>query len=741
MPTTESAATRETRVHWTDRWLIDALRQQGHTAVERLTAAPSAWESLVAGGATPKELLDLVCLMSGAPPADLSGVAPEHASLLPIKFAGRYGVVPVRLTGSVLDVATANPLTTSLERDLAFAAGRQIRITVASPKDVRDAHERIYGVSISGKAPTPRIEWIIKEGPLGARSMPTRGMVLDSLDRFIADALDQRASDIHFEPKDDDLLVRFRVDGILHDVTRISSEIAPLVMSRLKVLAGLDIADRRRPQDGRATTKFDGRTVDLRVSTLPLNDRLEKAVIRLLDAASAAHGLAALGFTPGENHRVSKLLNQNEGMVLVTGPTGSGKTTTLYAAVENARSGATNIVTVEDPIEYNLEGINQVQVNERAGLGFAAALRSIVRQDPDVILVGEIRDGETAGIAVKAGLTGHLVLSTLHTIDAPSAIGRLADIGVDMGALSGALKGVIAQRLVRRLCEACCVPTTVDELPAEQQALLAGKQTEKLRKSVGCEACRHTGFRGRMVVPEVLVVSDEMRTAIARGADRVELHDLAKRAGMIPLWDSGLRRVIEGTTSLPELLDNVPPPQAHEQFEPVDARAIAVSHRPQASAPAVAGAQLQYAYAPCAPTIAPRPNRMLPADAPRVLVVHDSRDERRALRYALEDAGCAVIEAADGAAALMYARRLRPALLVTELALPRLDGIALIQTVATELSLPAIVFTVQSDPAVLQWARDLGCRDVVSADRGADALASSARAVFGAAVPGMRLAV
>ena len=743
MTTPQPTPPREARVPWTDRWLLDALRQQGHPAVDRLTAAPTAWDSLVAGGASPKEILDLVCQMSGAPPADLSGVDASCAKLLPIKFAARYSVVPIRLNGAVLDVACANPLAGSLERDLAFAAGHQIRLMVASPRDVREAHERIYGVSISGKVPTPRLEWVIKEGPLGARSLPTRGMVLDSLDRFIADALDQRASDIHFEPKEDDLLVRFRVDGILHDVTRISSDVAPLVMSRLKVLAGLDIADRRRPQDGRATTKFDGRVVDLRVSTLPLNDRLEKAVIRLLDAASAAHGLASLGFTPGENHRVTKLLGQNEGMVLVTGPTGSGKTTTLYAAVENARSAATNIVTVEDPIEYNLEGINQVQVNERAGLGFAAALRSIVRQDPDVILVGEIRDGETAGIAVKAGLTGHLVLSTLHTIDAPSAIGRLADIGVDMGALSGALKGVIAQRLVRRLCEACCVPTTVEELPAEQQLLLAGKKTEKLRKAVGCEACRGTGYRGRMVVPEVLVVSDDMRTAIARGADRVELHDLAKRAGMIPLWEPGLRRVLDGTTALPELLDNVPPPHASEQSAEVDAQAIVAGIRSGAVPGGAPIGGVPGVVAPAAFTAAPppRPSRAMPKDSPRVLVVHDSREERRAIRYALEDIGCAVIESADGVAALTYARRLRPTLMVTELAIPRLDGFALMQAVATELQLPAVVYTVQSDPGTHQWAHDLGCVALVPAERGAEALATSVRQAMGMPATGMRLAV
>lgn len=755
--------TREARVPWPDRWLLDALRQQGHPAVERLQAANSAWEAVVAAGASPREILQLVCNLSGKEAASLASVGPQQAEYLAAAMARRYGVVPVRQRGPVLEVATANPLLPSLERDLSFAAARQVRLTVAAPQEVRAAHDRIYGTARAESSMVPRLEWIIKDSPGGGpRASTTRSMVLDSLDRLIADALDQRASDVHFEPKDDDLLVRFRVDGVLHDVTRIGADVAPLVMSRIKVLAGLDIADRRRPQDGRATTKFDGRVVDLRVSTLPLNDRLEKAVIRLLDASNAAQGLDALGFTPGELHRVNGLMGQNEGMVLVTGPTGSGKTTTLYAAIEQAKSTQTNIVTVEDPIEYNLDGINQVQVNERAGLGFAAALRSIVRQDPDVILVGEIRDAETAGIAIKAGLTGHLVLSTLHTIDAPSAIGRLADIGVEMGALSGALKGVVAQRLVRKLCDACAKPVTLAELPVAQQSLLMGRKTEKLRQAVGCDACRQTGYRGRLVVAEILVVTDDMRSAIARHADRVELLDLAKRGGMIPLWEAGLKRVLEGIISLAELLDNVPAPLQLEQGEQDDVDAIvrkltgAPSRAPTPAAGtaivAGAGRGLAHAAHPAhhgvahgvahgvihgvthvvarSVTFEPRPRRAVPPGAPRVLVAHEGFAERRALRDALEQAGFAVLEAADGDAALVYARKLRPALLVTELALPKLDGFALLQTVRAELGIPMLVFTVQTDLELQMWATECGCREVVTEDRGAAALVESIRAAL-----------
>ncbi len=757
-------ANREARVPWPDRWLLDAMSQQGHSAVDRLRPAQSAWESLEMAGATTQELLDAACAMSGTSAADLSKVTKSCAALLSVTFARRYSVVPVREQGVVLEVATANPLAPHLERDLAFASARQIRLTVAAPAAMAAAYERVYGGRASVAMPIQRIEWVVKEGPLGPRSIPTRGSVVDSLDRMIADALDQRASDVHFEPKDDDLLVRFRVDGVLHDVARIGPDVAPLVMSRLKVLAGLDIADRRRPQDGRASTKFDGRVVDLRVSTLPLNDRYEKAVVRLLDAANATHGLGALGFIAGEAHRFDQLLGQNEGMVLVTGPTGSGKTTTLYAAIEHSRSAETNIVTVEDPIEYHLAGINQVQVNEKAGLTFASALRSIVRQDPDIILVGEIRDAETAAIAVKAGLTGHLVLSTLHTIDAVSAVGRLADIGVEMGALSGALKGIVAQRLVRRLCEACCSSVSLAELPVTQQMLLMGRKTEKLRRAVGCEACRGTGYRGRMVVAEVLLVTDELRSAIARRADRVELLELAKRGGMISMWEAGLRRVVDGLTALPEVLDNVPSQMAEATAEQVDVDAVVASllgrgpatvvAPPVSADAAVVRSVVQPAAAPAAthaartvastiaaPAPVLRAPRSLPADAPRLLLALDAREERRRIREALEDAGFAVIEAADGEAALTYARKFRPALVITELVLPRLDGFALAQVLRDEGGPPCVAFTVQTDHEAVAWARECGFHAVVPAHVGPDELVAAVREALATSVRQIRLAI
>jgi len=712
--------TRERRQPWPDRWLVEALHQAGHPAADRLRPARTAWEALEAAGATSDEILTVACNLSASRPADLSDVGPAQAKLLSASLARSYEAVAVRLDGPVLEIATSNPLGHNLEVDLAFACGKRTRVTVASPQAIRAAYERIYGES-ADLTGAPRLSWVEVKPPGQPAAAPTRGAAVDKLDAILADALDQRASDIHLEPRDGDLMVRVRVDGVLHEVTRVPAAIAPLLMSRLKIAAGLDIAERRRPQDGRATTRFDGRHIDLRISTLPLGDRFEKAVIRVLDATATDFNLGALGFTAAERYRLDQLLGFAEGMMLVTGPTGSGKTTTLYAALHHIKSTQTNLVTVEDPIEYRLEGVNQVQVQDKAGLTFAAALRSILRQDPDVVLVGEIRDAETAGIAIKASMTGHLVLSTLHTNDAPSAVGRLADIGADMSALSGALKGVVAQRLVRRLCPECSTSIAVTELPAEQQMLLSGKRNDKLRKPVGCAACRGTGYRGRMVVPEMLVVTPEIQRAIARRAERSELEDLARQSGMQTLWEAGLNRVLAGTTSLHELLDNISAPvvDAASSQGAIDQLLRDLGPKTRASAGAVPNA--------------PPPARVPGEPGQRILVVHELRDARRSLRAALEAQGLGVIEAADGESALAYARRLRPDAVITEVAVPRLDGFGLLQSMRADSDSAAVfIYTEQTDSALLAWGLELGALEACTTATEAAAFAGRVREVLAA---------
>jgi len=749
---------RAPRKPWSDRWLLDAFRERGHPLAESVQAAATAWESLTEAGVAHEEILRLVCDLAGAPAADLSQAGPELSEFLTATLALRYDVVPVRLDGKTLEVATSNPLGNHLERDLAFASARRIRVSVAAPAAIREARARIYEQGEAPSATTSRVSWIVPQSPHAPSSVPTRGVAVDILDRIVLDAIDQRSSDIHLEPTDGELAVRFRVDGVLHDVMRVPAEVTPLLLSRLKVSAGLDIANRMRPQDGRAAMMVDGRPVDLRISTLPLGERMEKAVIRILDASSTALDFAALGFTADEQAQLARILHANEGMVLVTGPTGSGKTTTLYSALMHLKSRETNIVTVEDPIEYRLEGVNQVQVHEKAGLSFAAALRSILRQDPDVVLVGEVRDVETASIAIRASMTGHMVLSTLHTNDAPSAIGRLADMGVDMSALAGALKAVIAQRLVRRLCSQCSVPVRVSDLPLELHWIFDGRDTDLLRGPVGCAACRGTGFRGRMAIAEMLVIDDETQQLMARSTQRLELLQLARRQGMHTLWETGLERVLQGQTSFQELTAHITPPipesdlqqgdvdrllsdllggggglaeRASTPDHPQPAVSILSEHpeRPHAPVGVPSGvARPLTAVTPYRQIIAPR---IANAGCPRVLVVHDVRERRRSVRKALERAGCVVLEAADGESGLTFACRLRPDAIVSEIVLPKLDGIALLQLLRAEGVVEHIFFyTDQRDERLLNWAADMGASDILTVDDELETLATRVMVEF-----------
>jgi CheY-like chemotaxis protein len=437
--------------------------------------------------------------------------------------------------------------------------------------------------------------------------------------------------------------------------------------------------------------------------------------------------------------RLEFLFRSNEGLVLVAGPTGSGKTTTLYTALRSIQSVGINIVTVEDPIEYRLDGITQVQVHERAGLTFASALRSILRQDPDVVLVGEIRDRETADVALQAGLTGHLVLSTLHTNDAPSSIVRLMDIGVDLTVLAPALRGVIAQRLLRRVCLECRTARRVDELASPQRALLAKYAVAEIYEAAGCLACDQLGYRGRIVVPEIAIVGPALERAIGRRADGDDIASLCRTSGMQTLWEAGLERVISGHTTLNELLDNISAPLADivsadigadgmsqasidALFATAQAQGVPITIEadlPTANLPGGRAVEVQ-ARTP-APSVMPAqltsmpshnalPSRQVRATIPKVLLADEDAELRRSLRAALEQDGFRVFEAADGQTALEYARRLRPDFIVLELALQRLDGLGLLRALREEsmIDVQPVVLTVQDDPDIAEWALELG---------------------------------
>jgi general secretion pathway protein E len=380
----------------------------------------------------------------------------------------------------------------------------------------------------------------------------TQAPVIRMINALLLQALRERASDLHFEPYEQRSVVRFRVDGVLRDIIEPPRALHAALVSRVKIMASLDIAEKRLPQDGRISLKLGDRQVDVRVSTLPTGPG-ERVVLRLLDKEAARLDLTALGMSDTTLRTVDGLIREPHGIVLVTGPTGSGKTTTLYAALSRLPRGAVNMMTVEDPIEYALDGVAQTQVNPRIELDFARALRAILRQDPDVIMIGEIRDLETAQIAVQASLTGHLVLATLHTNDAASAVTRLADMGVEPYLLASSLLGVLAQRLVRTLCPACKSANAPS--PSEQKILAdIGAAAGSVHDAPGCPECNHTGFRGRTGVYELLRVDDAIRRGIHDGADEVALRDAATRGGMTSLRRDGARWIANGSTSLAELV-------------------------------------------------------------------------------------------------------------------------------------------------------------------------------------------
>ena len=738
---------------WPDRWLADAASRRAFPGAELLplqTRATRAWDALADCGMSESDILELACLVSATKPVDLAAIGPDSAALLTKAIAEKFDIVAVRGDGHTLYVATWNPLSPTLERDLAVATGRRIHIVTASPASIAAARIRCFGaapIAESSSEPTP----LPRSGPQAPRiseppslskratsSAPavaadepgdemdsTRSAIAELVNEIVSEALRDGASDLHFEPKEDGLLVRFRVDGALYDARRVGTDQSSQLVRRLKVLAAMDISDTMRPQDGRLAVQHEGRNIDMRVSTLPLGGLSEKVVMRVLDSRVAARELGVIGFTDKELAKVKRLLELPEGLMLVTGPTGSGKTSTLYAAVRHVHRSDLNIVTVEDPIEYRIDGINQVQVNEKARMTFAASLRSILRQDPDVVLIREMRDAETASIAVKASMTGHLVLSTLHASDALSTLDRLYGMDIDTGALAGALKGIVGQRLVRRLCDDCAAPVTLAELPVHQQSLLMGRKTEKMRRPVGCPTCRGTGYRGRTIVAEIFLVTPIIQRAITRRANLAELKDLSQQCGTITMWESGLERVLSGATSLFELLDNVAAPinEADEINPQADVDALLnqllaqpVSHPAPTRTPLPdifptdASSASSHAIVPARAVARPAPG----PNAPRVLVVHEQYAERRRIADALAVEGLIVLEAADGEQALAYARRLRPDLILAEVALPRLDAIGLLQAIALEkLPVRVLIQTCQTDASLHAWLGELGAEAVL----------------------------
>ncbi|GGF36560.1 type II secretion system protein E [Aliidongia dinghuensis] len=530
-----------------------ALRLQAGTE-ERLEAL-----LIKLGFAGERDVAEVVAAELGLPlagPVDYPA-EPVLADRLNTGFLHQNGIVPLSESADELALAMVDPFDDHARRAMALVVARAIRPLVAIPSELEAAYQRLYRPAGPQSDETPRSgvgdDDELLEDADRLRDLASEAPVIKLVGQLIARAVEARASDIHIEPFQNRLAVRYRIDGQLRDVEAPPFRLRAAITSRIKIMAKLNIAERRLPQDGRIRTTVQGQDYDLRVSTSPTLYG-ESVVLRILDRSSLAGDLPSLGFEPPLIRRYCDLLDRPQGILLVTGPTGSGKTTTLYTSLMRLNAPEKKLFTVEDPVEYQVDGVNQIQVKPQIGLDFASVLRSILRQDPDVVMIGEMRDLETAQIAVQAALTGHLVLSTLHTNGAAATIARLIDMGVDNYLVTSTVTGIWAQRLVRRLCPACAEPYQAAPELARELRLPETAGPLQFHRARGCAACHGTGYRGRFAVAELLVMSDPIRRLVLRRAEAAEIHRLAVEEGMVPMFEDGLAKALAGVTTLEEVL-------------------------------------------------------------------------------------------------------------------------------------------------------------------------------------------
>lgn len=541
------------------------LRDRGLLTDEQLSTAIARQKKterrlgqvlLELGFVTPEAILEVLSQQLGVPTARVNAhtVQPDAVGTLPEKVARRHTAFPLQKVGTTLIVALASPKDLNALDDIRFAAGCEVQIVLALEEEIVSALNRYY-----------RDEWLLPDMPpdaadavvidspathLAVRDQAAERSAVSVLERVIARATADGASDIHFEPRQDDLRIRCRIDGTFRDLAVFDLALAPAVVARIKVLSNMDIAEHRLPQDGRFSVTIGDQRLDVRTSTYPTVHG-EKAVLRLLDSSGLRLHLDRMGLSGPVLVSLRELIHRPEGIVLITGPTGSGKTSTLYAALAELVATGKNIVTIEDPVEYALPGVNQGQTNEKAGFTFAKGLRAVLRQDPDVIMVGEVRDSETLETAIEASLTGHLVLSTLHTNSAVASVARLVEMGLERYLLASSVLGIVAQRLVRKICRTCRGEIAT---PPALRAMFRDGEHQTFFRGAGCHDCRGTGFRGRIGIFELLRLSDELRELVLEGASDARLLDGARRGGMATLREECLALVTGGETTLEEVL-------------------------------------------------------------------------------------------------------------------------------------------------------------------------------------------
>jgi len=517
------------------------------------------------GFLTEEDITSFLSKQYGVPSINLAHFEIDQSviKLVPAEIAQKHMVIPINRKGSVLTVAMADPSNIFAIDDIKFLSGFKVEPVVAAETSIKNAINKHYDsaglVKDILQGFDDREVATVEEGDEGPdvgdlQRATEDAPVVKLVNLILSDAIKKGASDIHIEPYEKSFRVRYRIDGVLYDTMQPPMKLRAAIISRAKIMAQLDIAERRLPQDGRIKIRMGQKEIDFRVSTLPTIFG-EKVVMRLLDKSNLQLDMSALGFDPQALQLFEKAILAPHGMVLVTGPTGSGKTTTLYSGLHRLNTVETNIMTAEDPVEYNLAGVNQVQMKAEIGLNFAAALRAFLRQDPDIIMVGEIRDYETAEIAIKAALTGHLVLSTLHTNDAPSTVSRLINMGVEPFLVAASTNMILAQRLARKICNSC-----KEEITVPRQALVdvgfAPDESKGLScyQGKGCMECNDTGYRGRVALYEVMAITEDIKDAILQGASVNEMKELGRKHGMKTLREAGLQKIREGMTTIPEIM-------------------------------------------------------------------------------------------------------------------------------------------------------------------------------------------
>lgn len=687
-------------------WLFRVAERAGFQPAERPALAPStsvrdAWATVTrALGISDRELARVVAEHFRLDVAELSAPNPVAVESIPEPVARKHHVFPLDLSDRQLVVATCDPTDLDAERSLAFASGRSVVFRVAPPAEIRSALEGGFATESALDAlledlaggtsrSIEEVEVLEERGPDSVSAEDAEsGPVIQLTNLIIREAIEAGASDIHIEPGRQKGKVRIRVDGVLRTHMDIPMTAMNRIISRVKITGKLDITDRLRPQDGKARVRVQGKSYDLRISTLPAGGA-EKCVIRILDS-SASHVLTDLSIPEHELNRFRDLLRHREGVVLVTGPTGSGKTTTLYGALRELADGKVNIMTVEDPVEYDLPAVTQTQVEKKQGMTFASALRAILRQDPDIILVGEIRDKETAETAAQAALTGHLVLATVHANDAVSAVARLADLGLQHSTVATALRGALAQRLLRSVCPACAEPVR-GNLTDEEDRLRRAYEVEPVVRAVGCSECGFIGYRGRLPVQEVMVFDPRIQEAIELRKGHATLQRLAVQGGMRTLRDVALDWVAQGRTTLVEVERVIGQMQDHEEAE-------------EQKGP------------------------------PRILIVDDEEEARLMMKTILEKEGYEVRTVEDGQKAKdVLATDPYWSLVILDLLMPRMDGRELLRWIrgaVDTMAIPVVVRTGKEGDEAEAEILEAGADDYVTKGIQAQRFLARVRAIL-----------